>query len=378
MTLRPAARVAGLERTLIRRMFEAAPADAINLGLGQPDLPTPPAIALAGVDAIVRGRTAYTATAGLPALRQALAERYAPFARGPECVVVTVGSQEAMFAALLCLTDPGDEVLIPDPGYPAYPVVTQLVGARPVTYALRPERGFRVDPSDIESALTPRTRVAILCSPSNPTGAVNADADVEAVVRRLEKRGVAWMSDEIYSGFTYEGAVSSPSHYSSQGVVISGLSKDLSMTGWRVGWLVGPASVAEKAIAAHQYLVTCGPSISQHAALAALGERGRAEARRHLEIFRRRRRTMRDALDRIDGISFESPAGAFYFFVNVSRFGSSLELARRVLDRRRVITVPGEAFGERGRGYLRLSFAAREAEIVRGVRALGEELATSG
>jgi aspartate/methionine/tyrosine aminotransferase len=158
-------------------------------------------------------------------------------------------------------------------------------------------------------------------------------------------------------------------------VILSGLSKELSMTGWRVGWVVGPASLMDRVTAAHQYLVTCASSVSQRAALAAFTVSGLEAARAYLEIFRRRRDLMARELGRIDGVTFSPPDGAFYFFVDVRRFGPSLELAKRILDRRKVVTIPGEAFGDGGRGYLRISFAASEENIVRGIAAIADELA---
>ena len=376
MKIRAAHRVSGLERTLIRQIFDSAPAGAINLGLGQPDLPTPDVAALHGIEAITSGRTAYTSTAGDPALRKALADRYHPFARGPEDVLVTVGSQEAMYVACLGLLDRGDEVLYPDPGYPAYPVVAELVGARAVAYPLRPGRRFRLDPADVASRLTERTRAVILCAPSNPTGASIERADVEELTRLLEQRGVPWISDEIYSGFSYDGPFLSPADVAPDGgLVISGLSKDLSMTGWRVGWIVGPREILARLIAIHQYLVTCASSISQHAALAAFTPAGIEARRTYLEIFRRRRALMAEELGRIPGFGFTPPDGAFYFYVDVTRYGDSLELARALLERAGVVTIPGEAFGNNGRGYLRISFAASDAAIRDGVQRIGRELA---
>ena len=163
MSIRPSRRVADLERTLIRRIFGGAPADAINLGLGQPDLPTPMEMSLAGVEAIAGGRTRYTATSGDGELRQAIAESYAPAIHGPDQVVVTVGTQQAMFASVAALCDPGDELLVPEPGYPAYPVVARLLGVTPRAYRLRPEAGFRLDAGELIRSLTPRTRAVILC-----------------------------------------------------------------------------------------------------------------------------------------------------------------------------------------------------------------------
>jgi aspartate/methionine/tyrosine aminotransferase len=367
----------GIERTLIRRIFDAAPPGSINLGLGQPDLPTPPRISLAGIDGIVAGKTGYTGTAGDPAVRAAVAARYPGVASGASSVVVTIGSQEAVFASVMTLVDAGDEVLVPDPGYPAYPVVARLLGAQPVTYPLRPERAFRIDPADVVSRLTPSTRLVILCSPSNPTGAMDFEADLETLARALASRGVPWLSDEIYSGFAYERPAPSISRFMpSGGLVVSGLSKDLSMTGWRIGWVVGPEAVVARITAAHQYLVTCASSVSQAAALVALGKEAETDRAAYLAIFRRRRALMADELRRIPRLPVSMPDGAFYFFLDVRGFGRSLEIAERLLRDRRVIVIPGEAFGSGGVGFLRVSYAAQDDDIRTGIRALGEELAT--
>jgi aspartate aminotransferase len=368
MTVRVSRRISGVERTLIRRIFDAAPPDAINLGLGQPDLPTPDAVSIAGVAAIVDGRTGYTATAGDPELRRAIAEAHAPFATGPECVCVTVGSQEAMFAACVALLDEGDELLYPDPGYPAYAVIARLLGAKPLPYPLRPERGFRPDPGEILRLVTPRSKVVILCTPSNPTGSVARAEELQPLVGALERAGVVWISDEIYSCFDYDGEFVSPSRFSSGGgIVVSGLSKDFSMTGWRVGWIVGPADFVARATAAHQYVVTCASSVSQRAALGAFTEEGRRARRRYLDLFRCRREAMAQALACIPGIEFERPSGAFYYFVDVSSHGDAGEIAERALVRERVIVIPGAAFGDRAPDWLRLSFAATEQAIREGI-----------
>ena len=378
MTFRVARRLDGIERTLIRRIFDAAPAGSINLGLGQPDLPTPPRISLAGIDGIVTGKTGYTATAGDPAVRAAIAARYPGVASGASSVVVTTGSQEAVFASAMTLVDAGDEVLVPDPGYPAYPVVARLLGATPVTYPLRPERAFRLDPEDVVSRVTPRTRLVILCSPSNPTGAMDLDSDLEVLARALASRGIPWLSDEIYAGFAYERPAPSISRFApSGGLVVSGLSKDLSMTGWRIGWVVGPEAVVARITAAHQYLVTCASSVSQAAALVALGAEAEADRDAYLAIFRRRRALMAEELRRIPRLPVVMPDGAFYFFLDVRGFGDSLGLAERLLRDRRVIVIPGEAFGPGGAGFLRVSYAAQDDDIRAGVLALGEELTAS-
>jgi aspartate/methionine/tyrosine aminotransferase len=373
--IRAAARMAGVERTLIRRIFDEAPPGAINLGLGQPDLPTPAPVALAGIGAVARGETGYTATAGDPCLRRAIADSLGPAVGDAEQVLVTVGSQEAMFAALLALADPGDEILYPDPGYPAYPVVARLIGARATPYPLRRERSFRPDPREIEALLGERTRAVILCAPSNPTGACMAPDDLRVLVDLLERRKVPWVSDEIYSGFHYGERLVSPGDLNpAGGLQVSGLSKDMSMTGWRVGWVAGPVEIIGRIVAAHQYLVTCAPSVSQRAALAAFTPEGRAERKRYLEIFRRRRAVMAEELSHVPGIRFELPEGAFYFFVDVSAHGESVEIARRILQRRQVVTIPGEAFGDGGKGFLRISFAAADENIREGVGRIASEL----
>lgn len=375
MSLRPSRRAQDIERTLIRKIFDSAPRDAINLGIGQPDLATPAVASLAGIEGIARGETRYTSTAGDPVLRAAVAERYPSLAGGGENVLITVGSQEAMFLSCMALVDPGDEILYPDPGYPAYPTVARLAGARGVSYPLRKERGFRVAADDIRERLSPATRLVILSSPSNPTGACNAVEDLRALLALLEQRGIPWLSDEIYSAFCYEGEFVSPAGISDGGgVVISSLSKDVSMTGWRVGWVVGPEEIVTRMTALHQYLVTCSPSVSQAAALGALSPEGQAERARYVEIFRRRRSLICEELARIPSIRFDPPEGAFYVFADVSNCGDCLEISRRILERRNVITIPGVAFGPGGEGYLRISFAASEDEIREGIRRIGEEL----
>jgi len=375
MSLRVSRRMLGVERTLIRQIFDAAPRDAIQLGLGQPDLPTPPAIALAGTRGIAEGRTAYTSTAGDPELRAAIARRYPEFARGPEAVAVTVGSQEALFATLLTLVDPGDEVLVPDPGYPAYPTVCHLVGARAVGYPLREDRRFRLHAGDVLDRVTAATRAVVVCSPANPTGAIHTDDELAALAAGLGARGIPWVSDELYAGFAYDGGVPSLARHAPEGgVVLSGLSKDLSMTGWRIGWAVAREPAITKIIAAHQYLVTCAPTVSQTAAIAALGPAGDAARAAYLEIFRRRREIMAHELARIPRVRFELPDGAFYFFVAVDGCTDSLALCRTILEREKVVTIPGIAFGPGGEGYVRLSYAAPEDRIEQGVRAIGRVL----
>ena len=363
MKWREADRMCGVERTMIRRIFDSAPADAINLGLGQPDLITPPTACDAARTAIAQGKTSYTSTGGLPALRESLARRYAPFASGRDAVCISVGSQQALYAACLTLAGPGDEILAPDPGYPAYAVVARLIGARSVTYPLRAENEFRLDPADLLDRINDRTRCVILCSPSNPTGRSIDGEVLRQLTAELSKRNVPWISDEIYSGILYDQPFVSPSHFSMDGLVVSSVSKDLAMTGWRVGWVVGPSPIIARITAAQQYLVTCAPSVSQYAVLATFGEEGMEEKRAILERFSARRKLMTEQLRLIPRLGWRPPDGAFYFFIDVSAYGDDVELARAFLEKKNVVTVPGTAFGAEGRGYLRMSFGVGRAQI---------------
>ena len=294
---------------------------------------------------------------------------------GPDGVLLTVGSQEGLFACCLALVDPGDEVLYPDPGYPSYPAVARLAGAVPVAYPLSRADRFRLRAENVERRLSERTRLVIINTPSNPTGASIGRDEMARLLALLGRRGIAWLSDEIYAGLHYGGEhVSALDLAGRSGFVVSGFSKSLSMTGWRIGWVAGEAEAIERVCAVHQHLVTCAPSLSQRAALQAFTPRGRAASRRHLEIFSRRRDLMGDELSRLADISFDRPDGAFYYFVDVSRHGDELELCQRILRDRGVITIPGRAFGEGGRGFLRISFAASEREIRQGVNAIRAEL----
>jgi len=360
---RPAERMDGVERTMIRQIFDGAPADAINLGLGQPDLITPPGPCRAAQLAIDEGKTFYTSTAGLPALRERLAERYAPFTSGAESVCVSVGSQQALYASCLTLAGPGDEILVPDPGYPAYPVVARLVGASAVSYPIRGESDFSLDPADILDRVTDATRAVILCSPSNPTGRCVDAARLRVLTEELSRRGVPWISDEIYSGLTYDGVFVSPSRFSRDGLIVSSVSKDVAMTGWRVGWVAGSVEIIERITAAQQYLVTSAPSVSQYAALAALGAEGREDRVAILDRFRVRRSFMAAVLERIPHLRWRLPDGSFYFFVDCSAYGDDIELAKSFLEQENVVTIPGSAFGEQGRGYLRISFGVGRNQL---------------
>jgi aspartate/methionine/tyrosine aminotransferase len=288
---------------------------------------------------------------------------------------VTNGSQEALACAILATVDPGDEVLVPDPGFLAYPTLVELAGGVPVPYPLQREAGFAFDADAFRAAITPRTRAAILNSPSNPTGAVLSAADLAAVAAACTPAGIQVVSDEIYRDLYYtpEPPPSAADHVPGA-IVVSGLSKSLGMTGWRLGWALGPADAVAAITRLHQFLTTSASAVSQRAALAGFGPAAEAA----IAGFRRLLRERRDALGALVeaelGLPYVAPAGAFYLFVQVARYGPSFAVAERLLEHG-VITVPGAAFGAQGEGYLRLSFAADVATLRAGVARIRRALA---
>ena len=365
----PARRLRGIQKSVIRQVFDRARPGSINLGLGEPDLPTPEVVRREAARVVTEEQNGYTVHAGLLPLRERVADDYAHLRLAPEQVVVTAGSQEALYLALMTLVDEGDEVLIPDPGFVAYPTIVRMAGGVPKFYRLPAARDFAFDVEDFRRQLTPRTRVVVCISPSNPTGRVLARAELAAMASALEGTGVYVVSDEIYRDlyFTGERPSSISEFRTKRAVVIGGLSKSMSMTGWRLGWLCGDADVLRSALVLHGYMTTCASTVSQKAALAAWtpeAEAARAAIRR---TFRERRDHLTGLLARELSLRAVEPEGAFYTMVDVSAHGDSMAVAERLLEGG-VITVPGSAFGREGEGYLRVSFCADLPVIEEGVR----------
>ncbi len=371
----PARRLRGIEKSAIRQFFDRAPAGSINFGLGEPDLPTPDVVRQAAVRAILDERNGYTTHAGLPVLRERVAGEYASLGSEPDRVIITAGSQEALYLALTALVDEGDEVLLPDPGFVAYPTIVRMAGGRPVFYKLPAARDFGLDIDDFRRKLSKRTKVVVCISPSNPTGRALAAADLEAMAAALAGYGVLVVSDEIYRELYFGDArPASIADYYPDAVVVSGLSKSMSMTGWRLGWLCGPAEVVRSALVLHGYVTTCASTISQKAALAAWtpeAETARVAARR---TFRARRDHLLGLLRGQLGLRAVEPDGAFYTMVGVAPYGRSRDVAESLLQRG-VITVPGGTFGSEAEDFLRVSFCAEESALTEGVRRIGEALA---
>lgn len=364
----PPKRLQGIERSVIRQILDRAPPGSINLGLGEPDLPTPDVIRRAAVEAIVEEQNGYTQHAGLLPLREKVAAAY-PYLEGkPERVLITAGSQESMYLALLSLVEEGDEVLLPNPGFVAYPTIVQMAGGKANYYRLPSEKGFAFDADEFRRALTPRTRVVVCTSPSNPSGRTLSAEDLASIAAALRDHGAYLISDEIYRElyYTAERPESLSSVYD-RTVVIGGLSKSMSMTGWRLGWLCGEESLVHAAVVLHSYVTTCASTVSQKAALVAWSAEAEAARAAFRETFRARRDHLLAQIDKELGLRAVVPEGAFYTMLDVSRYGASMEVANALLEER-VITVPGSGFGSEAEGFLRVSFCADIETLTEGVR----------
>ena len=368
-------RLQSVAPTLIRQIFERALPDSINFGLGEPDLPTPQFIREEAARVSLEEQNGYTSHAGLLPLREKIAAAYPHLKLQTNQVCVTVGSQEAMTAAFLAIVDEGDEVLIPNPSFPAYENCVRLSGGEPVFYRLPAEKDFAFDIEEFKSRITPKTRAAVVISPSNPTGKIFTKQDLEQIAEVLKDTGIYLISDEIYSDLYFTGEKPhSASEFYDRTIIVSGLSKSLSMTGWRVGWVASAQTDVVKAVLTlHGFLTVCTSTISQKASL--LGwteeaEKAKAEAR---AIYERRGRFLIDLFKRELGLHATSPEGAFYTMLDVRSLGDDLEIAEKFLQNR-VITVPGIAFGSEAKGFLRISFCNPEERMAEGVGRMKEAL----
>jgi aspartate aminotransferase/aminotransferase len=345
--------------------------DVIHLEVGEPDFPTPPHVVEAAVRAAREGATRYTPTAGLPSLRTAIARHFAAsgIPATAEQVVVTPGAVFGLATALLAVTDPGDEVLVPDPGWPNYVSALRAIDGTPVPYPLRREAGYVPTVDDLASRVTGRTRALILNTPANPTGAVFPRETVEALVRFARDAGLVVISDEVYEAFVYEGAHTRAARFDVDGrvVTVSGCSKTYAMTGWRVGYVLATAELAEAMTRLAEPFISCPSAVAQHAAEAALT--GPQDGVAQMRDAYRARRDLVVTLLGAAGLLASTPRGAFYALIDLSRVSrNSLAVAERLLEETRVATAPGETFGRQGAGLLRLSFAAPAALLEEGCR----------
>ena len=368
------ARLRGLQPTLIRQFFERALPDSINFGLGEPDLPTPQFMRDEAARIARDEQNGYTSHPGIPALRDKIAEQYPHLGLPRTGVVVTCGSQEAMTDAFLCTVEAGDEVLLPNPSFPAYDACTRIAQATPVYYRMPANDDFKFDISDFKSRITERTKLAVVISPSNPTGKILTEDDLKQIAAALEGTGIWLISDEIYSDLYFGERPHSASEFYERTIIVSGLSKSLSMTGWRLGWAAcKDAEIINAIQVLHGFTTVCTSTITQKASL--LGwteeaERAKAEAR---DIYRKRGEFLVSLFKTELGLNATSPEGAFYTMLDVRSLGDDIEVAEKFLQNR-VVTVPGVAFGDEAKGFLRISFCNSEERMAEGVSRMKEVL----
>jgi len=364
--------------------LEAQGREIIHLEIGQPDFETYPHIAMAGIRAIATGQTRYNPPSGIPALREALAEdftRRRGIAVGPEQIVVAPGTKPLLLLPMLALLEPGDEVLYPDPGFPSYEAAIGLVGAKPVPVPLVEEEGFDLDLAAFDAALSPRTRLILLNSPSNPTGAVHSAHTLSHVAEAARRHDLWVLSDEIYTRLVYEGeapSIASLPDMADRTIIADGFSKTYAMTGWRLGFGIMPQPLAEKLDLLLTHSVGCSATFTQYAGLEAI-QGPQEQVERVVGEFRRRRDLIVSGLNAIPGVRCPTPRGAFYAFPNIQAFGhSSADLAELLLEEAGVAVLPGTAFGRNGAGYLRLSYANSTDNIGKALDKMTRTLAALG
>ena len=359
----------------IRKFFDLAATmeGVISLGVGEPDFKTPYAIRRAGIESLEKGRTWYTANAGLAELRRQiaayLARRFSLSYTDQE-ILVTVGGSEAIDLCIRACLNPGEEVLIPEPSFVCYDPITRMAGGVPVPIVTRPEDGFRLTPQALEAAITPRTKVLVLPYPNNPTGAIMKEEHLESIAGILRERDILVLSDEIYAELTFEGrhvSIASLPGMAERTVVVGGFSKAYAMTGWRLGYAAGPQEVIKVMTKLHQFAIMCAPTTSQYAAIEAM-KHCDEEIERMAVQFGMRRGLMVSNLNRM-GLTCADPLGAFYVFPSIRSTGlSSDEFCQRLLEEQKVAVVPGNAFGQSGEGHVRISYSYSVEHLIEALR----------
>ena len=355
----------------IRRFFDILEEmkDAISLGVGEPDFVTPWHIRDAGIYSLEKGFTKYTSNAGMAELRREIAaylnRRFGLQYDFAHQIVVTVGGSEAIDLALRCILNPGDEVIIPVPSFVCYGPLTSMAGGTPVYVELKAENEFRLTAAQLRAALTPRTKAVVLPFPSNPTGGILERADLEALAGVLKDTNAMVLSDEIYAELTYGQKHVSPANLPElydRTIVVNGFSKSHAMTGWRMGYVCGPAPILQQMLKLHQFGIMSAPTVSQYAAIEAM-RNGDRDIEHMREEYDSRRRYLVENLRRI-GLSCFEPKGAFYVFPDIRSTGlTSNEFCERFLREERVAVIPGSAFGPGGEGFVRACYAASMKDI---------------
>ncbi|HCJ09303.1 MAG TPA: pyridoxal phosphate-dependent aminotransferase [Lachnospiraceae bacterium] len=364
----------------IRKFFDIVSEmpDAISLGVGEPDFDTPWNIREEGIYSLEKGRTFYTSNAGLLELREAICEynerRFQLMYDPKKEIMLTVGGSEGIDVALRAMLNPGDEVIIPEPCYVSYLPCVQLADGVPVTISLKNENQFRLTKEELEAAITDKTKILVMAFPNNPTGAIMTREDLEAIAEVIIKHDLYVISDEIYAELTYSGnhvSIASLPGMRERTIVIGGFSKAFAMTGWRLGYAMGPAMIMEQMVKIHQFAIMCAPTTSQYAAIVAMRDCDKDVVHMR-EAYDQRRRYMLNAFKEIGLPCFE-PKGAFYLFPDIREFGiPSEEFATRLLKAKKLAVVPGDAFGDCGEGFLRISYAYSLEELKTAVGRLAE------
>lgn len=365
-------RILSVNPSGVREIFELAKGDAINLGLGEPDYDPPEVVREALRKAVNTGMNKYGPTNGIVQLRESIADYYGRYGNDltAENVIVTAGATEALMVISQSLFQKGDEVLIPEPGFVLYRPHTVLAGAKPVAYDLITERGFDPDVEMIKENINTHTKAIVVNSPSNPTGGVISEEAFRAIVDLSQDHGLWVISDEVYDNFIYEGEHRSFSNYLDNSIVVNSFSKSLATTGWRIGYLLARKDVIIQLSKMHYFTIACPPTPLQYAIHAAMPYMDDF-LMEMVSVFDRRRRLMVELLNRIPGFKCSLPRGAFFAFPSYDAKISSVELAKRIAAAG-VICSPGSAFGPKGEGHLRFSYAASDSDIKNGLSVVHE------
>ena len=368
-------RIQNIQPSGIRKFFDILEemTDAISLGIGEPDFVTPWHIRDAGIYSLERGRTKYTSNAGLLQLRREIAayleRRFDLRYDYASQVIVTVGGSEGIDLAMRVLLEPGDEVIVPVPSFVCYGPLAEMAGGVPKYLPLKAENEFRLTPEELRSAITDKTKVLVLPFPCNPTGGTMDRKDLEAIAEVLKGTDIMVISDEIYAELTYGHRHVSPANLTDlydRTVVVNGFSKSHAMTGWRMGYLCGPAPIIQQALKLHQFGIMSAPTTSQYAAVEAM-RNGDQDIEHMREEYDRRRRYLVENLNRI-GLSCFEPKGAFYVFPDIRSTGlTSEEFCERFLLEEKVAVIPGSAFGPGGEGFVRACYAASMKDIAESI-----------
>ncbi|MBH0166828.1 aminotransferase [Fictibacillus sp. 7GRE50] len=376
--------VQSIQPSGIRRFFDLASSmeNVISLGVGEPDFVTPWNVIEASYHSLEQGYTAYTANAGLFELRKEISRymkrRFGVMYSAEEEIVVTVGASQAIDIALRAVLNPGEEVIVVEPSFVSYAPTVTLAGGVPVPVNTYSEDDFKLQPEQIEAAITDKTKVLMLCSPNNPTGTVLSKSDLERIAEVVEKHDLLVISDEIYAELTYDEPYTSfpaVNKMRDRTILISGFSKAFAMTGWRLGFACGPKAILQAMLKIHQYTMMCAPTMAQHAALEALVN-GQRDVVKMKESYRQRRSLVIHALEEM-GLSCHVPGGAFYVFPSIEKTGlSSEEFAEQLLMKEQVAVVPGSVFGESGEGHVRCSYATSVQKLEEAMRRIDRFLQT--